>query len=78
MEQVLSVYEREYNEKRPVLCLDESPKQLIESKHFIGADGRKYQDSEYIRHGVRDIYMTFEALSGRRECFVEENHVDLR
>jgi hypothetical protein len=74
MEVVLGVYEREYDESRPVVCLDESPKQLLESKHFIGQDGVKYQDSEYIRHGVRDIYMAFEPLSGHRECFVEENH----
>lgn len=74
MEQVLSVYERGYNEKYPILNLDESPKQLIESKHFIGCDGKKYQDSVYTRHGVRDIYMVFEPLAGNRYCFVEENH----
>lgn len=74
MEQVLSVYERGYNEKYPALNLDESPKQLIESKHFIGEDGKKYQDSVYTRHGVRDIYMVFEPLAGKRYCFVEENH----
>ncbi len=74
MEQVISVYERAYHEKYPVLTLDESPKQLIESKHFIGTDGKKYQDSIYTRHGVRDIYMAFEPLAGKRYCFVEENH----
>ena len=74
MEQVLSVYERPYNPKHPVVCLDESPKQLIESKHFIGKDGCQYQDSEYIRHGVRDIYMAFEPLAGKRICMVQQNH----
>ncbi len=74
MEAVLSVYERPYTADHPVVCLDESPKQLLESKHSIGADGTKYQDSEYIRHGVRDIYMAFEPLAGWRQCFVEENH----
>lgn len=74
MEAVLSVYERAYDASRPVVCLDESPKQLLESKHLIGQDGCKYQDSEYIRHGVRDVYMAFEPLGGHRECFVEENH----
>jgi hypothetical protein len=29
MEKVLEVYKRPYNEKRPVVCMDESPKQLI-------------------------------------------------
>jgi hypothetical protein len=74
MERVITVYERLYNEKQPVVTLDESPKQLIESKHFIGKDGKKYQDSIYTRHGVRDIYMAFEPLAGKRYCFVEENH----
>jgi hypothetical protein len=74
MEAVLSVYERGYDENRPVVCLDQSPKQLIESKRFIGRDGGDYQDSQYIRHGVRDIYMAFEPLVGHRECFVEQNH----
>ena len=74
MEKVITVYERPYNEKQPVLTLDESPKQLIESTHFIGKDGKKYQDSIYTRHGVRDIYMVFEPLAGKRYCLVEENH----
>ncbi|QHT68055.1 IS630 family transposase [Rhodocytophaga rosea] len=74
MEKVITVYERAYDEKQPVVTLDESPKQLIESKLFIGKDGIKYQDSIYTRHGVRDIYMVFELLAGKRYCFVEENH----
>ena len=56
MEGVLSVYEREYDEKRPVVCLDETSKQLLETKQFIGKEGITYQDSEYIRHGVADMY----------------------
>jgi hypothetical protein len=32
MEEVLEVYERPYNALRPVVCLDESPKQLIGEK----------------------------------------------
>ncbi len=74
MEKVITVYERPYNEKQPVVTLDESAKQLIESKHFIGRDGIKYQDSIYTRDGVRDIYMVFEPLTGKRYCFVEQNH----
>lgn len=74
MEKVITVYERPYNETQPVVTLDQSPKQLIESTHFIGKDGKKYQDSIYTRHGVRDIYLVFEPLAGKRYCFVEENH----
>lgn len=74
MEQVLSVYEREYDLNHPVICLDESPKQLLETRQLIGQDGSLYCDSEYIRHGVRDIYMVYEPLAGKRYCSLEENH----
>lgn len=73
MEKVIAVYERALDEKQPVVTLDECPKQLIESTHFIGKDGKQYQDSIYTRHGVRDIYIVFEPLAGKRYCFVEEN-----
>jgi len=38
-EAVLSVYEREYDQKRPVVCLDQSPKQLLQTRQLIGKDG---------------------------------------
>ena len=74
MEQVLSVYERPYDVKYPVVCLDESPRQLIEVKEERKADGMLLQDSEYIRKGVAGIYMAFEPLAGRRWVSPEENH----
>jgi len=33
-----------------------------------------YQDSEYIGHGVTDIYMVCEPLAGKRYCLLEQNH----
>lgn len=56
MEAVLSVYERPYDERCPVVCLDESPRQLIEVRQERKADGVLVQDSEYIRRGVAEIY----------------------
>jgi hypothetical protein len=47
MEQVLSVYERPYNTDLPVVCLDESPRQLIEIKEERKQDGTLLHDSEY-------------------------------
>jgi len=60
MEQVLDVYKRPYNKGYPVVCMDESPKQLIkETKTPIpmkpGQDYR--QDFEYERCGVSCIFM---------------------
>ena len=48
MEEVLAVYERPYNALFPVVCLDESPKQLIEITQYRVNDGTRLEDSEYI------------------------------
>ena len=49
MEKVLDTYELEYNPKFPVVCMDESPKQIIDYKEEVSQDGTLRQDSEYIR-----------------------------
>jgi transposase len=69
MEKVLEVYKREYNPQYPVVCMDESPKQLIgETKVPIEArPGREEKyDYEYIRRGVCNIFMANEPLKGKR------------
>ena len=75
MEKVLEVYKRPYNSKRPVVCMDESPKQLIgESKTPIaGKPGsvEKY-DYEYVRNGVCNIFICNEPLAGKRYVKVTE------
>jgi len=69
MEQVLDVYKMPYNADFPVVCMDESPKQLIKEtrlplmmKH--GQD--KKVDFEYERCGVCNIFMANEPLAGKR------------
>ena len=74
MEQVLTGYERPYDGAYPLVCLDESPKQIIDYKEFIGSDGKKYQDSEYIRKGVVELFVATEPLAGYRELSVENDH----
>lgn len=74
MEEVLSVYERPYNADLPVVCLDESPRQLIAIKQERKADGTLLEDSEYIRKGVAEIYLAFEPLAGKRWVSIEEDH----
>lgn len=64
MEQVLSVYERPYDELFPVVCMDESPKQIIDYKELITSNGKKRQDSAYTRLGVAEIFVAFEPLAG--------------
>ncbi len=69
MEKVLDVYKKPYNAAFPVICMDESPKQLIEEgKPSVpmkpGQDARVAY--EYIRHGVVNIFMANEPLMGKR------------
>jgi len=72
MEKVLDVYKRPYDKKYPVVCMDESPKQLIgETQTPIEAKPgsiEKY-DYEYVRNGVCNVFMSVEPLAGKR--FVE-------
>jgi hypothetical protein len=75
MENLLDVYKRPYDEKHPVVCMDESPKQLIgETKIPIEAKPgslEKY-DFEYERKGVCNIFMSNEPLAGKRLVKVTE------
>jgi len=75
MEMVLDVYKRPYNAQYPVVCMDESPKQLIaETKTPIpAAPGRPYRsDYEYKRCGVCNIFMASEPLAGKRIVKITE------
>lgn len=76
MEAVLDVYERQYEATHPVITIDESPQQLVsEVRHgFIDSKGVRYEDYEYKREGVVDLYLVCEPLAGHREIFVRENH----
>ena len=75
MEKVLEVYKRPYDPTFPVVCMDESPKQLIgEIKTPIAAkpgSPAKY-DYEYKRYGVCNIFMACEPLAGKRLVKITE------
>jgi hypothetical protein len=76
MEDVLEVYSLPYDEQYPVVCFDESPKQLVSEVRtsYIDKNGVKYEDYEYKREGSADVFMITEPLGGRREVFVEADH----
>jgi len=76
MEDVLEVYARPYCPKHPVVCMDESPKQLVSElrKPYMDKHGVMHQDSEYKREGATELVMITEPLGGRREVRVEDNH----
>ena len=69
MEKVLDVYKRPYDEDNPVVCMDESPKQLISEARPCSPmkPGRESRvDYEYVRHGMVNIFMANEPLKGNR------------
>ena len=56
MEDVLDVYQRPYDPSRPVVCIDETNKQLILEKRIPCKPGEPEKvDSVYVRNGVADI-----------------------
>lgn len=69
MEDVLEVYHRPYDPKRPVVCLDETFKQLIGETRRplppVPGQVERY-DSVYVRNGVASLFMCFEPLAGWR------------
>ena len=75
MERVLDVYKEPYDPLRPVICMDESPKQLIKETRLPlerkpGCDAKV--DYEYERCGVANIFMFNEPLRGKRHVKVTE------
>jgi hypothetical protein len=75
MEDVLAVYQMSYDHCFPVVCMDESSKQLIgETREAIPhARGRgEIVDYEYVRNGVAEIFLELEPLTGRRHVEVTQ------
>jgi len=73
MEQVLEVYKRPYDPRRPVVCMDEQPKQLIAEARRpapVAPGQPAHVDFEYVRQGVCVVWLFVEALAGWREVAV--------
>ncbi|GHU45486.1 transposase [Spirochaetia bacterium] len=71
MEDVLDVYTRPEDEKRPLVCMDECPKQLIgETRSPIPAEPGKTEcfDTEYVRNGICELFMFAAPLIGWRRA----------
>ena len=76
MEDVLAVYHLPYDPLDPVVCMDESSKQLIGEVHapIAPAPGRgAIIDHEYVRNGTAQIFVEVEPLAGRRHVEVTES-----
>jgi len=72
---VLDVYRQPYKAEFPVVCMDESPKQLIKETRLpiLSSPGRLAKfDYEYERSGVCSIFLASEPLAGRRFVKITE------
>jgi hypothetical protein len=75
MEDVLEVYRLPYDPRYPVVCMDESSKQLVGdvAAPIPMTSGRsRIIDHEYVRNGVATIFVEIEPLSGRRHVEITE------
>jgi hypothetical protein len=80
MEDVLDVYHRPYDEKRPLVCLDEASKQLVGEviEPIPAAPGQPERfDYEYTRNGTANLFMISEPLLGWRAVHVTERRTAL-
>jgi hypothetical protein len=75
LEDVLDVYARAYDPKRPQVCIDEGGKQLIGDVRPplpVRPGSVRREDYEYERQGVANLFMVFEPLAGTRQVEVTE------
>jgi DDE superfamily endonuclease len=76
MEDVLEVYARPHDPGRPVVCLDETSKQLIAETRTPqpAAPGRSARlDYEYVRNGAANLFMMYARLEGWRHVKVTDH-----
>ena len=75
MEDVLDLYADPYDPAKPVVCFDETSKQLIGETHqaLPARPGQitRY-DYEYERNGTRNLFMFFEPLAGYRHVEITD------
>ena len=75
MEMVLDVYKRPFDPLYPVICMDESPKQLIAETRVpipVSPGQPAKYDYEYRRCGVCNIFLACEPLRGKRMVKITE------
>jgi len=75
MENVLEVYAKPYDPKRPVVCADEGGKQLIGDVREplpVRPKSPAKEDYEYERRGTANLFVAFEPLAGVRRFEVTE------
>lgn len=80
MEDVLGVYTRPYDPARPVVCLDETSRQVLAEVRPplpLAPGTPRREDPEYARHGVANLFLLCEPLRGWREVVVSDRRTRL-
>jgi len=78
MEDVLDVYARPYDPLLPVVCIDETNKQMITETRIPAGTGQPERvDYEYERNGVANVFMISEPLAGKRDTIVNETRTSV-
>ncbi len=80
MEDVLAVYERPLNPARPVVCLDETSRQLLSEVRpptAVAPGQPARHDPEYVRGGVVNLFLATEPLRGWRTVLVSAQRTRL-
>lgn len=76
MEDIIAVYELPYDPDYPLVCMDETCKQLIGDTHETMACAPRRPariDHEYVRNGVAEIFLEVEPLTGKRHVMATEH-----
>ena len=76
MEDVLDLYAEPLQEKRPVVCFDERPCQLLGDVYAplpVQPGQARREDYEYKRHGTANLFMMCQPLAGWRAVKVTEH-----
>jgi transposase len=79
MEDVLDLYAEAPDKKRPVVCFDETPRQLIgEARVPVAATPGKPArvDYEYVRNGTANVFMFFDAHKNWRHAKVTDRRAN--
>jgi hypothetical protein len=76
MEDILAVYRRPYDPEEPLVCMDETTKQLVkETRSAVAAEPgipARY-DYEYERNGVCNLFMFYEPFGGKRYVSITDH-----
>jgi hypothetical protein len=81
MEEVLDVYQEEFDDKRPLICMDEASRQVLEDVTpplAMKPGTAKRVDDKYERHEVRSLLMFYNPVAGWRRvgCRTSRTRLD--